>query len=64
MRRTVGRLLAALKLLSYLRQTGNVHEIMRVERCFAPDWSYVRKPKELDRILREYRQSVFPRPTS
>jgi hypothetical protein len=62
MRRAVGRLLAAMKLMHYLRQTQNLDVLLKVERCFAADWSYVRKPKELDSILREYRSRVFPAP--
>ena len=62
MRRIVGKLLAAMKLMHYLRQTHDFHTLLKVEKCFASDWSYVRKPKELEGLLREYRDRVFQRP--
>jgi len=57
--RAVGRLLAALRLMHHLRQSHDYTELARVERCFAPDFSYVRKTRELDSIIRAYRGTVF-----
>ena len=51
-RRMVGRLLMAMKAMNYLRQKQDFETLAKLERCFAPDWSYVRKTRKLDEILR------------
>lgn len=52
-RRTVGRLLAALRLMSHLRKVNDTKTLAKLEKCFAADWSYVRKTKELDKLLQD-----------
>ena len=53
-RRTVGRLLAALRLMDHLRRSHDTQTLALVERCFSPGFTYVRKSSELDKILKRY----------
>ena len=57
---SVGRLLAAIKLMRHFVTNNNVEAVLEIERCFAPDFTYVRKVKVLDTIIRQNARIVFP----
>lgn len=58
-KQSVGRLLASMKLMRHFVKLNDTQAIDELERCFASDFSYVRKVRVLDAIVKRHAVIVF-----